>query len=159
MDGTGVMCICLRVPITFSKQRSLDLWSTKDDDRVLGDVPQGNGIVKRFIEEVQNKVSNFRMMNSDSMQRWYEMYDKTRQEQIHAQEEWNQANRGAPYPESLRLLPKGMSASWLQGKIASTKANGKVISLNEQEYAFGPDWHVSTCYFEYYTIEKLYIKF
>ena len=98
------------------------------------------------------------MMNSDSMQRWYEMYEKTRQEQIHAREEWNLANSSAPYPESLRLLPKGI-ASWLQGKIASAQANGEVISPDEQEYAFGPDWHVSTCYFEYYTIEELYIMF
>lgn len=141
-------CVFVSEYLSRSQNNILELWSTKDDDRVLGDVPQGNGVVKRFSDEVRSKVSNYCMMNSDSMQRWYEMYEKTRQEQIHAREEWNQANRGAPYPESLRLLSKGMSASWLQGKIASAKAGGEQISLDEQEYAFGPDWHVRNCYFE-----------
>ena len=137
-------CVFVSEYLSRSQNNVLELWSTKDDDRVLGDVPQGNGIVKRFSEEVRSKVSNYCMMNSDSMQRWYEIYDKTRQEQIQGRQEWDQRNRGAPYPESLLLLPKVMSASWLQGKIASAKANGEVISLDEQEYAFGPDWHVST---------------
>ena len=137
-----------------SQNNVLKLWSTKDDDRVVGDVPQGNGIVKRFKEEVRNKVSNYCMMNSDSMQRWYDMYETTRQEQLHVREQWDQANRGAPYPKSLQLLPKVMSASWLQRKIASAKASGEVISLDEQEYAFGPDWHVRT-YYSDYAIGKL----
>ena len=34
-------------------------------------------------EEVQTKVSNYRVMNSDSTQRWYDMYEKTQQENIH----------------------------------------------------------------------------
>ena len=141
-------CVFILEYLSRSQNNILELWSTKDDDRVVGDVLQGNGVLKRFSDEVQSKVSNYCMMNSDSMQKWYEMYEETRQEQIHAREEWNQANRGAPFPESLQLLPKGMSASWLQGKIASVKARGKVISLDEQEYAFGPDWHVSIYYFE-----------
>ena len=85
-------CVFVSEYLSRSQNNVLELWSTKDDDRVLGDVPQGNGIVKRFSEEVRNKVSNYCMMNSDSMQRWYEMYDKTKQEQIHAREEWNQTN-------------------------------------------------------------------
>ena len=60
----------------------LELWSTKDNDQVLGDVSQGNEAVKKFSEEVQTKVRNYCMMNSDGMQRWYEMYEKTRQSQI-----------------------------------------------------------------------------
>ena len=61
-------CVFVSEYLSRSQNNVLDLWSTKDDDRVLGDVPQGNGIVKRFSEEVQNKVSNYFMMNSDSMQ-------------------------------------------------------------------------------------------
>ena len=37
-----------------------------------------------------------------------------------------------------------MSASWIREKIAIAKENGKTISLDGQEYAFGPDWHVGT---------------
>ena len=59
-------------------------------------------------------------------------------------QEWIQKNWGIPYPKRLQNLPKSMSASWIQGKIASVKANGKPISLDKQEYAFETDWHVST---------------
>ena len=85
------------------------------------------------------------MMNSNVMQRWYDMYERTRLEWMHAQEEWNQRQRGIPYSESLKNLSKSTSASWIREKIiAIAKANGKTISPDEQEYAFGPDWHVST---------------
>lgn len=137
-------CVFISEYLSRSQNNVLELWSTKDDDRLVGDVPQGNGVVQRFSEEVRTKVSNYCMMNTDGMQRWYELYEKARQEQIQAREEWNQTNRDVPYPEWLRLLPKTMSASWLQGKIASAKASGELISIDEQEYAYGPDWHVST---------------
>ena len=77
-------------------------------------------------------------MNSDVMQKWYDMYERTRLERMHAREEWNQRQRGIPYPKSLRNLPKSMSASWIREKIAIAIANGKTISLDEQEYALGP---------------------
>ncbi|MCO5604928.1 hypothetical protein L7F22_059103 [Adiantum nelumboides] len=109
-------CVFVSEYLSRSQNNALELWSTKENDRVVGHVPQGNGVVKRFSEEVQTK--------------------------IQAREEWNQANSGVPYPEWLRLLPESMSASWLQGKIASAKASGELISLDEQEYAFRPDWHV-----------------
>ncbi|MCO5580232.1 hypothetical protein L7F22_034098 [Adiantum nelumboides] len=91
-------CVFVSEYLSRSQNNALELWSTKDDDRVVGDVPQGNGNVKRLSEEVRTKVSNYCMMNTDGMQRWYELYEKTRQEQIQAREEWNQANRGVPYP-------------------------------------------------------------
>ena len=72
------------------------------------------------------------------------MYERTRFKRMHAQEEYSQRNWGSPYPKSLQNLPKSTSASWIREKIASAKANGKPISLEEQEYAFRPDWHVST---------------
>ena len=35
------------------------LWSTKDDERVVGEVPQGNGITKRFTENMREKVHTY----------------------------------------------------------------------------------------------------
>ena len=59
------------------------LWSTKDDDRVVGEVPQGNGVTKFFDEAMRTKVNNYCMMNSKEMQKWYyERYEKKREEQI-----------------------------------------------------------------------------
>ena len=93
---------------------------------------------------MRTKVSNYCMMNSDVMQNWYDMYERTRLERMHAREEWNQRQWGIPYPESLQNLPKSMNASWIREKIAIAKANGKTISPDKQEYVFGPDWHVNT---------------
>ena len=141
VEGWLVQELCAFVAdyLSRSQKNESELWSTTDDDWLLGDVPQGNGLVKRFSEEMRTKVSNYCMMNNDVMQQWYDMYERTRLEQMHAQEEWNQRQRGIPYLESLQNLPKSMSASWIREKIAIAKANGKTISLDKQEYAFGPD--------------------
>ena len=77
-------CVFVSEYLSRSQNNFLELWSTKDNDRVVGNILQGNGVVKKFKEEVQTKVSNYCMMNSDSMQRWHEMYEKTRQEQLQA---------------------------------------------------------------------------
>ena len=72
-------CVFVSKYLSCSQNNVLELWSTKDNDQVVGDVFQGNGVVKQFSEEVQTKVSNYCMMNSNTMQRWYEMFEKTRQ--------------------------------------------------------------------------------
>ncbi|MCO5608655.1 hypothetical protein L7F22_062869 [Adiantum nelumboides] len=58
-------CVFVSEYLSRSQNNALELWSTKDDDRVVGDVPQGNGVVKQFSEEVRTKVSNYCMMNTD----------------------------------------------------------------------------------------------
>ena len=55
-------CVFISKYLSHSQKNVSELWSTKDDDRVVGDVPQGNGIVKCFNEEVQTKVSNYCMI-------------------------------------------------------------------------------------------------
>ncbi|MCO5562452.1 hypothetical protein L7F22_016080 [Adiantum nelumboides] len=135
-------CVFIFEYLTRSQNNIIELWNIKDDERVVSEVPQGNGVVKRFSEVERTKVSDYCMMNTDIMQRWYEMYEQMRQQQIWAREEWRHTSRSVSYPDTLRLPPKSMSASWLLAKIASSKASGEVISPDEQEYAFGPDWHV-----------------
>ncbi|MCO5586268.1 hypothetical protein L7F22_040207 [Adiantum nelumboides] len=135
-------CVFISEYLTRSQNNIIELWNIKDDERVVSEVPQGNGVVKRFSEAERTKVSDYCMMNTDIMQRWYEMYKQMRQQQIRAREEWRHTSRSVSYPDTLRLPPKSMSASWLLAKIPSSKASGEVISPDEQEYAFGPDWHV-----------------
>lgn len=125
------------------------LWSTKDDDRVVGEVPQGNGVTKLFDEAMRTKVNNYCMMNSEEMQKWYERYENKREEQIEARDAWRRTNNSVPFPDSMRLLPKVMSASWLRAEMARAKANGLTIPPNEEEFAFGPDWQVRL-YFNIY---------
>ena len=77
-------CVFISEYLSRSQKNILDLWSIKDDDRVVSDDPQDNEVIKQFNEEVKTIESSYCMMNSDSMQRWYQMYKKTRQEQIQA---------------------------------------------------------------------------
>ena len=85
-------CVFVSDYLSRSQKNESELWSTIDDDRLVGDVPQGNGVLKRISEEMRTKVNNYCMMNNDVMQRWYEMYERTRQEWMHAQEGWSQTS-------------------------------------------------------------------
>ncbi|MCO5547670.1 hypothetical protein L7F22_001121 [Adiantum nelumboides] len=80
-------CVFISEYLTRSQNNIIELWNIKDDERVVSEVPQGNGVVKRFSEAEQTKVSDYCMMNTDIMQRWYEMYEQMRQQQIRAPEE------------------------------------------------------------------------
>ena len=97
-------CVFVADYLSRSQKNESELWSTTDNDWLVGDVPQGNGVMKRLSEEMRTKVSNYCMMNSDVMQKWYDMYERTRLERMHAREEWNQRQRGIPYLESLQNL-------------------------------------------------------
>lgn len=137
-------CVFISEYLLRSSNNVVQLWNTKDDDRLLGEVPQGNGVVARFSEELRTKVSNYCMMNNEGMQKWYEIYEETRQAQIDAREQWKRENVAGPYPEGLSLLPKTMSALWLLNKIRAAQSSGEVIPHDVQEYAYGPDWQVSS---------------
>ncbi|MCO5568202.1 hypothetical protein L7F22_021898 [Adiantum nelumboides] len=77
-------CVFISEYLTRSQNNIIELWNIKDDERVVSEVSQGNGVVKRFSEAEQTKVSDYCMMNTDIMQRWYEMYEQMRQQQIRA---------------------------------------------------------------------------
>ena len=119
------------------------LWSTKDYDRAVGEVTQGNGITKRFTEQMREKVHTYCLMNCPEMQKWYERYEVKRQEQVHAREEWIRLNSTSSIPEHLVLLPKSINSSWLRTEILTTKETGENTSSEELEFAYGPDWEVS----------------
>lgn len=118
-------CVYISEYLAGKKQNIMPhLWSTKDDDRLTGKVPQGKGVLKLFDEEKRTKVHNYCMMNSDLMQKWYERYEARREQE---------GNK----------LPKVMSSSWLRSEMKRAKETGEAITRDEEEFAFGPDWHVS----------------
>ena len=78
------LCVFVADYLSHSQKNESELWSTRDNDRLLGDVPQGNGVVKKFSKGMRTKVSNYCMINNDVMQRWYDMYKRTRLEWMHA---------------------------------------------------------------------------
>ena len=78
------------------KNNMSQLWSTKDDDRVVGEVAQGNGVTNVFDEAMRTKVNNYCMINNEEMQKWYERYEEKRAEQIEARETWRRTNNSVP---------------------------------------------------------------
>ena len=106
-------CVFISGYLAHKNNSMSHLWSTKDDDRLVDKVPQANGVAKWFDEAMRTKVNNYCMINSKEMQKWYERYEEEREEQIEACNEWRRTNNSAPFPESMRLLPKVMSTSWL----------------------------------------------
>ncbi|MCO5549356.1 hypothetical protein L7F22_002826 [Adiantum nelumboides] len=92
-------CVFISEYLTRSQNNIIELWNIKDDERVVSEVPQGNGVVKRFSEAERIKVSDYCMMNTDIMQRWYEMYEQMRQQQIRAREEWRHTSKSVSYPD------------------------------------------------------------
>ena len=53
------------------KKRNIEthVWSTKDDDPIMGEVPQGNGVLRVFDLEKRKRVNNYCMLNSEHMQK------------------------------------------------------------------------------------------
>ncbi|MCO5574345.1 hypothetical protein L7F22_028128 [Adiantum nelumboides] len=43
-------CVFISEYLTHSQNNIIELWNIKDDERVVSEVPQGNGVVKRFSE-------------------------------------------------------------------------------------------------------------
>ncbi|MCO5615118.1 hypothetical protein L7F22_069407 [Adiantum nelumboides] len=95
-------CVIISEYLSRSQNNALELWSMKDDDRVVGDVPQGNGVVKRFSEEVRTKVVFY--LTRSNPRWWYVIQTAPRSRHIfdkggveedlpeHAMEEENEAN-------------------------------------------------------------------
>ena len=133
-EGWLVQESCVFISGYLTHKNMPHLWSTKDDDRVVGEVPQGNGVTKLFDEAMRTRANNYCMRNSEEMQKWYERYEEKREEMARA---------------NTKGWPKVMSPSWLRAEMARAKANGQTITPNEEEFAFGPDWQVRTNFITY----------
>ena len=99
------------------------LWSTKYNDRLVGKVQQGKDIQFCMIEEVREKVQAYCIANVDIMQEWLQQYKQAR--------------------EVDSTLPISPSQAWIYKYVVEAKENGKVISIEMMDYAYGCDWHVS----------------
>ena len=53
------LCVFVADYLSCSQKNVSVLWSTRDNDQLLLDVPQGNGFVKKFGKEMQTKVINY----------------------------------------------------------------------------------------------------
>ncbi|MCO5593572.1 hypothetical protein L7F22_047587 [Adiantum nelumboides] len=99
------------------------LWSSKDDDRLVDEVRQGKGIWFRLTEETREKIRSYCVANAAVMEKWRDKYADARN---------NDAS-----------LPNVPSQSWILDAMLSAKSNGDVVSIEEMDYAYGCDWHVS----------------
>ena len=55
------------------------LWSTKDDERLVGEVRQDKGTLFCMIEDVKEKVQAYCIANADIMQEWLQRYERARE--------------------------------------------------------------------------------
>ena len=55
------------------------LWSTKDDDRLVGKVQQGKGIQFCMTQEVMEKVQAYCIANTNIIQEWLQQYKRVRE--------------------------------------------------------------------------------
>ena len=60
-------CVFVADYLSRSQTNESELWNTRDNDWLLRDVPQVNGVVKQFSKEMWTKVSSYCMMNNDVM--------------------------------------------------------------------------------------------
>lgn len=50
------------------------LWSQEEDDRLVGEEPQGKGLVRRMDVALREKINKFCILNSYAMEKWIERY-------------------------------------------------------------------------------------
>ena len=121
------------------------LWSQEEDDRLVGDEPQGKGLVRRMDVALREKINKFCILNSHAMEKWIERYTLAKHEREQARLSFRRSRttRTLPYPPELVLLPDFPTNKWLEQTILQAKHNGESISDEEEELAYGCDFHVS----------------
>lgn len=119
------------------------LWDNKDDERVVGELPQGKGSIRRMSEPFRNKVNKFCILNSEEMQKWISRYEEAKARRTTARADFRREHRRQPYPHDLALLPKDMTLDWLCDALRQATLNNEEVTEREWEFARGCDFHVS----------------
>lgn len=130
--------------LTTSDPEMPRLWTQEEDDRLLGEQPQGKGLMRAMDATLRGKINKFCILNSHAMEKWIERYNLLRVEREHARMSFRRSRttRTLPYPHELALLPDFPSNKWLEQTILQAKRNGEPITDEEEELAYGCDFHV-----------------
>lgn len=120
------------------------LWTQDEDDRILGEEPQGKGMVRLMDVSMRDKINKFCILNSQAMEKWIAKYDEAKKERDQARQRFrrSRATSRLPYPPELAQLAEFPSGRWLDQAIQQAKTNGEVISDEEEELSYGCDRHV-----------------
>ena len=98
------------------------LWSTADDERIVGDVLQGHGTEFRMTESFTEKVIKFCITNAPEMDRWMSLYEEARL--------------------SDPSLPHTPTHDWILPDVLDAQARGESVTEVELAYAHGCLSHV-----------------
>lgn len=98
------------------------LWSTADDERIVGDVLQGQGTDFRMSTSLREKVMKFCICNAPEMEKWVSLYEETR--------------RSDP------SLPHSVTHDWIRAAVLEAQARGEKVTDVELDYAHGCLWQV-----------------
>ena len=120
------------------------LWRQDENDQITGEEPQGQGLQRRMDPIMRDKVSTFCILNSHAMEKWLHKYEDARKEREQARLSFrrNRTTRALPWPSELAVLPEFPTLKWLEDAMRHAKSNGEAISDEEEELAYGCDYHV-----------------
>lgn len=120
------------------------LWSDADDEKVSGEVLQGMGKETQLTMDIREKINTFILYNSESMEKWLELYELERASIIAQRKRKRRRNRRAGN-EALSipdLLPEKCPLPWVANAIRKARERGEAVSNEEMEIAYGCDWKV-----------------
>lgn len=58
------------------------LWSQETNLRVIGEQPQGEGVMKKMDNSLREKINKFCILNSQSMEKWIEKYEEMKRQRV-----------------------------------------------------------------------------
>lgn len=117
------------------------LWENKEDERMVGEVPQGNGLQRKMDSILEEKINRFCILNHPSMEKWVQAFEAAKANNTFQREQYkrihqNQANN-FQFPPELKELPKFITISWLFKALQEASLAGEVITTLEKEFAMG----------------------
>lgn len=114
------------------------MWSDEEDEKMIGEVLQGNGKKIRLKEEVKRMINTFVVYNSEVMQPWLDKYDLERQGRTRGRRRGRRHRQESQPPQ----LPEKCSLEWLREAMRTAEENGVSITNEETEIAYGCDQEV-----------------
>lgn len=114
-----------------------------EDERLVGEVAQGKGTIRRMDHTLRVKINQFCLLNCNEMQKWVQRYKDAKLQRSEERKHFRHRHRTLAYPPELAMLPKDIDCEWLEKAITNAVQNGENVTIREHEFARGCDYHVN----------------
>ena len=123
------------------------MWCEEEDERVKGEVPQGNGVEKRLSSQLKEKIDTFILYNCGHMEKWTSRYEEAKKERnitLKRRRNINRRRRRAlENDKPLEPLPSKCTREWVFDTMLKASENGEEVTELEWEFVRGCAWKVS----------------